>query len=169
MVVTNDAMPRNVFILEWNPEISNVKINNFYDGIDLVKDNYSNWSVWDWEKAKEGDMFFLIKCGQEGPTGIVQQGIFSSDPYSGEDWSGKGRPTHYIDMDVHVHIDFRKAPILTTAELEEAMPDFQWNGGHSGRMLPESLALKLEQMWGEYLDKNQDIFDGDKAQMLMFL
>ena len=34
--------------------------------------------------------------------------------------------------------------MITTAELEKTMPDFQWSGGYSGRILPIGYAKKLE-------------------------
>lgn len=155
---------KKVFVLEWNPAFSSYTEAQFAEEYESFDYAVFNWSIWDWEKAHEGDVFFLIKCGKDGKTGIVQQGVFSSEPWAGEDWSGKGRPTKYIDMDVQYMIDYKKAPILTTQELEAAMPEFQWNGGHSGREVPFEYACKLEEMWTEYLEKNLNIFDGEKAK-----
>ena len=155
---------KKVFILEWNPAISSYKFEQFEKDFPQILDYNFNWSIWDWEKAKDGDQFYLIKCG-EGNTGIVLAGNFCCDPYAGEDWSGKGRPTHYIDMELNCVIHPDKAPMLTTQQLEEAMPEFQWNGGHSGREVPMAYALKLEEMWKDYLEKNEEIFDGERANM----
>ena len=111
-------------------------------------------------------MFYLIKCGGEGPNGIVMQGHFTSEPYAGEDWSGKGRLTYYMDMQPEYMIDPLYNEILTTEALDKAMPGFQWKGGHSGRVLPFEYALRLEEMWTAYLEKQKVIFVNDHAASL---
>lgn len=60
-------------------------------------DDDFNWSVWEYEKAKEGDKFFMVKVGP-GTNGIVMAGKFTSEPYKDEDWSGKKRTVYYMDM-----------------------------------------------------------------------
>lgn len=110
-----------------------------------------NWSVWDWENAKSGDNFYMVKCG-EGRTGIVMKGFFTSAPYEADDWSGKNRQVHYMDYRpiFMIHPNHPKG-MLTTQELEKAMPEFEWNGGHSGRELPDRLVEKLDALWEEYV------------------
>ena len=49
-----------------------------------------------------------------------------------------------------------KSRLLSTEALAEAMPDFKWNGGHSGRVLPPEYSAKLKQMWKEYLEMNNN-------------
>lgn len=152
------------FILEWRPSISSYKMQDFIGDLEYLEYGDFNWSVWDWEKARSGDNFYLIKCGED-ETGIVMKGFFTSDPYSGEDWSGKGRDVHYMDMrPVFMAIPTLERGIITTAELEVAMPDFQWNGGHSGRLLPEEYAARLHTLWGEYMKR----FDGEQGDSKTF-
>lgn len=155
-----------VFVLQWNPEISSYRMEDFNADLANFDGEWFNWSVWDWKEAHEGDMFYLIKCGGEGANGIVMQGHFVSDPYAGEDWSGKGRLTYYMDMEPEYMIHPLSCPILTTEALDEAMPEFQWKGGHSGRVVPFDCALKLEEMWTAYLEAHKDIFDGENAVSL---
>lgn len=157
-----DRIPRT-FILEWRPAISSYKMENFEEEFEHLDDAWFNWSVWEWQDLVPGDEFFMIKCG-EGVTGIVMHGFFDSEPYQGEDWSGKGREVYYADLDPDTMIHPDRCPLLTTEALEEVMPDFQWNGGHSGRVLPGEYAIKLRAMWQEYLAKNKDLFkDEGKA------
>ena len=155
-----------VFVLQWNPEISSYRMEDFTADLAYFEGESFNWSVWDWKEAHEGDMFFLIKCGGEGPNGIVMQGHFTSEPYVDEDWSGKGRVVHYMDMEPEYMIHPERCDILTTEALEEAMPEFQWKGGHSGREVPFMYVLELETMWTKYLEAHKDIFDGEKAVSL---
>lgn len=140
----------NTFILEWRPTISSYKMEDFEQDLHYIEYGEFNWSVWDWKKARSGDNFYLIKCG-EGITGIVMKGFFTSEPYEADDWSGKNRQVHYMDMrpEIMIHPQNPKG-ILTTAELEKALPGFQWNGGHSGRLLENDMAKALEGIWNEY-------------------
>jgi hypothetical protein len=40
---------------------------------------------------------------------------------------------------------------LTTKQLEQAIPHFDWRGGHSGLMLTEEQASILHTLFAEYL------------------
>lgn len=149
----------NTFILFWNPVISSYKLDDFQEELQeeawLLDD--MNWSVWEHEKAREGDRFFMVRCG-EGKTGICMSGKFTSDPYKGEDWSGRGRETYYMDLepDVMIHPEYR--PILSTERLMLSLPGFDWRGGHSGRLLESEMAERLEELWAEFLEKNEEMF-----------
>lgn len=123
---------------------------------------HMNWSVWDHDKAEMNDRFFMVRVG-EGNTGIVMAGWMESEPYRGEDWSGKGREVYYMDMDTETVIDTDLAPYISTEQLMKEIPGFDWTGGHSGRILDDEKAEKLERIWTEYLYANPDIFDGKQA------
>lgn len=138
------------FILEWNPAVSDYKDEDFRKDIGFLEFGYFNWNVWEHEEARSGDNFYLVRCGVP-PTGIVMKGFFTSAPYRGEDWPRGGRKVYYIDM----RPTFMVSPdhprgILSTGVLEEAMPEFEWNGGHSGRQLPEAYRGILDGLWGSY-------------------
>lgn len=162
------------YILMWNPAISSYKMEDFRKCLVHLNDYFwenengetetleMNWSVWEHEQAEDGDRFFMVRVG-EGKTGIVMSGIFGSDPYEDEDWSGKGRKTFYMDLDCDTMVDTENAPYISTEELMERLPGFDWTGGHSGRLLDADLAEQLEVLWLEYLYKNYNIFDEKKA------
>lgn len=150
------------FILEWRPLISSYKMDAFEEDIHYIEDGEFNWSVWDWQNARSGDNFYMVRCG-EGRTGIVMKGFFTSEPYEADDWAGKNRQVHYMDLRPTFMINPEKAPVITTDELEKAMPDFQWNGGHSGRELPSEYVKILDGMWNEYIERVGDIYDSDRA------
>ncbi len=150
---------QNTIILMWNPAISSLKLEDHNSTIpDMLSEEF-NWSVWEYDKAKCGDRFFLVRCG-DGQTGIVMSGVFDSHPYESRDWSGKGRRTFYMDMVPNVSLNPEVVPMITTAELQKEIPSFQWSGGHSGRILPPEDAKKLETLWHTYLKKNHDAIDG---------
>ena len=93
----------------------------------------------------------------------MMHGLFTSRPYQGEDWSGKGREVYYADLEPDTMIHPERCRLLSAETLEASMPGFQWNGGHSGRVLPAEYESKLHELWNEYLEMNNDFFDEKKA------
>lgn len=49
--------------------------------------------------------------------------------------------------------------MLTPEILTEALPDFNWYGGHSGRRIPDDMAEKLDDLFYAYLDANKAMFN----------
>ncbi len=145
------------YILFWNPAISSYKLEDFQREMENLRFADMNWSVWEYEKASAGDRFFMVRCGS-GKTGICMSEYFSSNPYKGEDWSGRGRVTYYMNLepDYMIHPDYM--PILPTMDLVRDIPGFDWTGGHSGRLLDAKLAEKLETIWKEFIDEHADMF-----------
>lgn len=151
------------FILMWNPAFSSYTMDRFKADLKKLRNSkywyegVGNWSIWEHEQAECGDRFFMVRVG-EGNTGIVMSGIFISEPYESEDWSGKGRQTFYMDLDIEAQIDSDTTPIITTDELMQALPGFDWTGGHSGRLLSDEMGIQLEKLWLDYLYKHQVAF-----------
>lgn len=150
---------QKTFVLMWNPSISSVTMEDHNESIPHIMTEHFNWSVWDHEKAKKGDRFVMIRCG-EGKTGLVMSGIFDSNPYQGEDWSGNGRKVFYMDMIPNFIANPEEAEIITTDELLAAIPSFDWRGGHSGRLLANEESMQLETLLTEYLKRMKDQIDG---------
>lgn len=159
--IEKDRKP-NTVILMWNPSISSYTMERFeYDLMEMAAGwglADFNWSVWDHGKARDGDKFFMVKVGP-GANGIVMSGTFSSEPYQGEDWSGRGRTVFYMDMEIREMIHPDRCPLLTSEELSKEIPDFVWDGGRSGQLLTEEQADKLQALWDKYLDDNSFIFE----------
>ncbi|MBO6253116.1 MAG: hypothetical protein ILA03_00040 [Bacteroidaceae bacterium] len=152
------------FILMWRPSISSYKMEDLEHELREYPDVWYNWSVWEHEKAHEEDRFFMVRVG-EGKTGVVMSGYFSSDPYEDEDWSGKGRQTFYMDMQPDYIFHPENTDILTTEQLTAAIPDFNWTGGHSGRMLTDEQAEQLEDLWEDFLSKQaENVYDENELK-----
>lgn len=151
------------FILMWNPSISSYTMDDLeYEMEDFPYSNF-DWSIWEHKKAHEEDRFFLV-CVGEGNTGVIMSGYFSSDPWEGEDWSGKNRKVFYIDMEPDYIFHPEKTDILTTNQLMTTIPDFNWSGGHSGVLLTDEQSQKLENLWEEFLSSVEDsIYDNESA------
>lgn len=159
----------NTVILMWNPSISSYKIKQFEEELALFgnPDAWYNWSVYDWQNTHEGDRFFLVRVGQ-GNTGIVMSGYFSSDPYILDDWAGRNRIVYYQDMEPDVIINSDKLPTLSTSKLIDNLPEFDWTGGHSGRILRQDLAETLEKLWDTFLNEHKEIFETEDAKTILF-
>lgn len=159
-------------VLMWNPAISSfhkedlskcIQVLGSYNEEDCPNEYLDlNWSIWDHEQVKDGDRFFMVKVG-EGKIGIVMAGTIQSDPYKDKDWSGKDREVYYADLFCECIVDIETAPYISTQELKKAMPEFDWAGGHSGRVIEDSMAFKLEKMWAEYVYKYYNVLDSQRA------
>lgn len=141
-------------ILFWNPAISNWKQEDFGRMIDDGDIEDPIWPVWNHEIVQYGDRFFIARCG-EGNKGIFACGHFSSIPFMGDDWSGKGREVHYAELDMDILIDMERGPILSTERLQKEMPGFDWSCGHSSRLLKSEYTDKLEQLWATFLAEHK--------------
>lgn len=155
---------KKVFVLQWNPVISDTSEDYFAKIVESGKTRIG-WEIYDWKEAEIGDLVYMVKCRPAPDAGIVMQGHIIGKPFSGPHWSGqKGRRAHYVYMSADYLINHDECPILSLESLEAAMPDFQWDGGHSGRKLPVKESIILEGMWLEYLDSHKEYFDGMRAR-----
>lgn len=163
----------NIVILKWNPSFSSYTMARFLNDLEKCalanKDNLGmNWSIWDADKVKKGDICFMLKVGY-GQTGIAAKGTITSDPYPGEDWSGRNRPTKYCDFNFETMINPDAFPLLSSAELTKAIPDFDWYGGHSGVVLNENQGKELIRLWQDYVRNQTPYFEKASDQNLFHL
>lgn len=145
-------------ILKWNPSFSSYPMFGYLQELRALTNDEEtdfNWSVWDHEKIDIGDKLYWVKLGY-GQTGIVASGRVTSKPYLGKDWSGKDRETYYVDFELDIMINPDTLPILTNEELSREIPDFDWAKGHSGLVLNEQQAKKLDALWQKFIERNKD-------------
>lgn len=151
----------NTFILRWNPSVSSYTMERLND--DMAEwaagywDNDFDWSVHEWQKARRGDRFFMVRVG-EGRTGLFAAGRFTTDPFRGDDWSGKGREVYYMQMEFETVFHPERADIISTEELECEIPNIDWRNGHSGEMLDAESTERLELMWRDYVGSNKSLY-----------
>lgn len=141
------------YILKWNPAISSYKMMDFLCEMDMAMaggEPNMNWSVWEYEEIKKGDFVYMLKVGY-GATGIVAKGRVTARAYQGEDWSGRGRETYYVDFIPLCMVCADAAPILTSQQLAASIPDFDWRGGHSGQRLTPEQEAAMESLWDAYV------------------
>lgn len=107
--------------------------------------------IYEWEKAKKGDCFYMERLGDEG-RGIVFRGQFTLDPYLGEDWAGTSKKRYYVDIDCFDASPADGQPHITVEELKSILPEINWDKGHSGQLLTEGQAQKLEELWDSKME-----------------
>lgn len=161
LINKKEESQHNTFLLKWNPAISSYTLGRLDDDIsEWALNNWCNddfdWSVHEWQKAHKGDRFFMVRVG-EGNTGIFAAGRFISDPYKGEDWSGKGREIYYMRMEFEAVFHPERSEIITTSELEQELPHLDWQKGHSGLLLNKEDAVRLELMWRDFVGRNKSM------------
>ena len=142
-VVPVPAEPKRYLML-WNPSISSFTEKDYEECVEnMIHGMFrTNWSINEWEEARRGDMFYMMRVGDD-KAGIVFNGQFISDPYPGEDWAGSTKRRMYVDMICAYPTEPGDKPFLSLTKLQKAIPDFDWSKGHSGVLLSQEVADKL--------------------------
>ena len=132
------------FVLEWDPAVSDYSVGDFQRDFPNIEYGDFEWGLDGCQGIRSGDNFILLKTG-DGAKGIVMRGFFLSAPFtSREGFRASLRPQ------LMIHPDHPKG-LLTTGELSEAVPDYPWEGGTSGRELPEEHVRTVDRLWDGYL------------------
>ena len=139
------------YLMRWNPSISSFTEKDFETCMEnRVHGMFRlNWSIYDWQEARRGDFFYMLRSGDE-KAGLVCLGQFISDPYPADDWAGSTKRRMYVDMICTNHTPIGKKPQLSLDKLQHSIPEFNWAEGHSGVLLSEDVADKLDELLNEY-------------------
>lgn len=148
---------KNTIILFWNPEVSSFKTDAYQELLERIEHAPMNWSIHEHEKVHFGDRFFMVCCGRKS-AGICMSGYLVSEPYVDTDWAGKDRVVYYADIAIDYIINPTSLPILPSEEIMKEIPDFDWLGGHSGRVLNPEAAVKLEALWKTFVQQHINMF-----------
>ena len=119
-----------------------------------------DWLISDWEEVRRGDLFYMMRTGDDR-AGIVMNGQIISDPYRVQSLSGKFDHAMCVDVLCMNVVKPGGKPHLSLKELQEAIPEFDWEKGPSGELLSKEVADKLSALWYSYSDywNNPDYFD----------
>lgn len=147
--IEGEELPKpKTYILRWNPAISSFKAEAYEEATAKYNGNWCvDWSIYEYQEARNGDHFYMLREGDGQDPGIYCHGIFRSDPYENEDWAGTSRRRMYVDCDCLDCRPLRYGAWITPEELEEAIPDINWRRGHSGQLLTPDQAQKLDAIW----------------------
>ena len=145
-------VPENAktYLMRWNPSVSSFTEKDFEECVtNMVHGMFRiNWSIYEWEEARRGDMFYMMRVGDD-KAGIVFLGQFVSDPYPGEDWAGSTKRRMYVDIVCMNPVELGTKPRISLEKLQNAIPEFDWSKGHSGVLLSDEVYTKLEKLLEE--------------------
>ena len=145
-------MPKEpkTYLMRWNPAISSFTEKDYEECVEnRVHGMFRmNWSIREWEEARRGDFFYMLRTGDE-EAGIVFSGQFTSDPYPGDDWAGSSKRRMYVDMICMNPVEPGTKPSLSLERLQKEIPSSDWTKGHSGILLSDNMAKRLDKIWEE--------------------
>ena len=132
------------YLMRWNPAISSFSESDYEKCLENMERGMFriNWSIYEWEEARVGDMFYMMRVGDK-KAGIVFSGIIASDPYVMDDWAGTTKRRLYVDLVCLNAVAPGEKPLITLDMLQTAIPEINWAKGHSGVLLSENVAEKL--------------------------
>lgn len=151
-------------ILLWNPAISDVPKSEMLSAMKMLNrrkeyDDTENWMAYNWhcwehDKVSEEDRFFMLRVGDEY-AGITMAGTVIEEAEPDGDRKNEGQQGYNIKVQPDTMVDTESVPFLSLEKLQREIPDFDWGEGHSGRVLSDEQARKLEVLWMEYLYENR--------------
>ena len=150
--VTFEVVPLSndcrAYLMRWNPSISSFTDEDYNECFEnMVHGMFRmNWSIRDWEEARRGDIFYMLRVGDD-KAGIAFNGYFLSDPYTGDDWAGSTKRRCYVDMICQNTVEPGEVPFVSMERLKEAIPEYDWEEGHSGVLLPDEVTEKLDELF----------------------
>ena len=141
------------YLMRWNPAISSFTEKDYEACVENMKNGTfrMNWSICEWEEARRGDCFYMMRVGDD-KAGIVFNGQFLSDPYPSDDWAGTKKRRMYVDLVCVNPVKPGEVPSVSLNKLKEVIPDFDWGKGHSGALLPSEVGEQLLELWSKEKD-----------------
>ena len=136
------------YLMRWNPSISSFTEKDYEECVANMDNGMfrMNWSINEWEEARRGDIFYMLRVGDD-KAGIVFNGQFISDPYVSDDWAGSSKRRLYVDLACMNPVEPGAFPSLSLDKLQKSIPAFDWSKGHSGVLLPKEVAEGLVEIW----------------------
>ena len=144
----------NKYMLQWNPAISNFSEKDFEERLkNMVHGMFClGWSIYEWQEARRGDLFYMLRTGDD-KAGIAFSGLFTSNPYPGDDYTGSNKRRMYVNIVCMNPMEPGGKPSLTLEKLQAAIPSIDWSKVNSGTLLSEEIAAQID----ELLDKERVI------------
>ena len=137
------------YLMRWNPTISSFKESDYEECIENMKCGIfrMNWSIYDWEDARVGDIFYMLRVGDK-KAGIVFSGLIVSNPYVMDDWAGTSKRRLYVDLVCMNAVAPDEKPMVSLDMLQTVIPEINWAKGHSGVLLSDTIAEKIVGLMG---------------------
>ena len=112
----------------------------------IVKENYRKTFIMRWNTDISN---YKLSEFEDAMEDFFDEGFYY-------DWSIWDYQKAHIGDRFYIHPE-RTPLLLTTDELTEAIPDFNWKEGHSGEMLNDTQSAKLEEVWADYIERTHAI------------
>ena len=145
-------LPQNAktYLMRWNPSISSFTEKDYEECIaDMIHGMFRlNWSISEWQEARRGDLFYMMRVGDD-KAGIIFNGQFVSDPYPDDDWAGTTKRRMYVDMVCVNAAEPGESPLVSLQKLQTEIPEYDWAKGHSGALLTDEVSAKLTELFKE--------------------
>ena len=137
------------YLMRWNPTISSFKESDYEECIENMKCGIfrMNWSIYDWEDARVGDIFYMLRVGDK-KAGLVFSGLIVSNPYVMDDWAGTSKRRLYVDLVCMNAVAPDEKPMVSLDMLQTVIPEINWAKGHSGVLLSDTIAEKIVGLMG---------------------
>ena len=155
---------RNIIILKLLPNESYCLSHSLQEGKVSYLYVHGDWNPEDWKEVHKGSEFFLIQ-NMDGFPGISMQGTINSDAQVFGSFPGTEKGIVGTHLLANLYVDIDKYRLLSTSTLQAMMPDFDWDSPFSGHPLPKQYAIKLHQIWYEYLAMNEIFIDNQSASL----
>ena len=132
------------YLMRWNPTISSFTEIDYEKCLENMERGMfrMNWSIYDWEEARVGDMFYMMRVGDK-KAGIVFSGLIASNPYVQDDWAGTSKRRLYVDLVCMNAVAPDEKPMVSLDILQTVIPEINWAKGHSGVLLSDTVAEKI--------------------------
>lgn len=147
------------YLMRWNPSISSFTekdyetcVSNMKRGVFLL-----DWTIYDWHEARRGDFFYMMRVGDD-KAGIMFSGQLISDPYPGDDWAGTPKRKMYVNMLCMNPAESCAKPRISLNKIQAAIPEIEWETGHSGELISRDIAERLSELW------DSDEYDSDDSE-----
>lgn len=139
--------PRTYLML-WNPSISSFTEKDYEACVADMQDGmfFMNWSIREWEEARRGDLFYMMRVGDD-KAGIVFNGLLVSDPYPSDDWAGSTKRRMYVDIVCMNPVKPGEVPLLSLNTLKKTIPSIEWGKGSSGVQMSKDVVDALDDLW----------------------
>lgn len=136
----------SAFLYTWNP-----KRWSWVDQADAIyrvnngKPYDMYWSCGNTKKIAVGDVFFLMRLGEE-PKGIIGCGYVSSTPYELPHWDANKASEGLLALRTDLLFKaLTDHPIIDVKELASRFPEYNWTPQGGGQSIPEEIAMMLFQ------------------------
>lgn len=142
----------SAYLYTWNPAKWHwADLQEAILRINSGEDYDTSWSCGNTKKARQGDIFFLLKVGA-GERGVIGCGYISSAPYEKPHWDEAKRAAGGVALRTDLLLKaLSDKPIITSQELKRRFPSQLWSPQSSGVSVADPVAKELfEEIRGSY-------------------